>query len=210
MIYLCSNTPSSQKNIINLNLCQIKFNKFSVDLNQFDAVIFTSKNAVKALEKNQIKIPKNIKVFSIGSPTSKAALDAGFEDIYTSPFHHGNDFAKDIDEKLKGLKIAFFRAKEVVSKIAKLLNDRDITEIIAYENIILENTNLQKPPKDSIIVFTSPKNVRAFIQNFGFDTSYKAIAIGNATAKPLMEVCEPIISKDQTIEACLKLAKNLI
>ena len=61
------------------------------------------------------------------------------------------------------------------------------------------------------MIFSSPSNVEGFIKNFGkIDESYKVVVIGNATAKLLSSHKNLIISEKQSIDECLKLAKNLI
>lgn len=209
MIYLCSNTKINDKNVINLNLCEIKFEKFDIDLDDFDTAIFTSKNAIKALEFNNI-LPKNIEVFVIGKATKEACINFGFSKIYMSDFAFGDEFAREILNLLKNKKVVFFRADEIVSKLDKILlqNNIDLTQIKSYKNEI-KKLNLNPLQSNSIIIFTSPKNVKAFLDNFTWDSSFKAIAIGKTTAKTLSEFCNPLVSEVQSVEYCVKLAKSL-
>ncbi|ASM35215.1 uroporphyrinogen-III synthase [Campylobacter sputorum subsp. bubulus] len=210
MIYLVSHTKFNDNSVKHLQVCEIKFHKFSVDLSKFDALVLTSKNSVKALKFNLINLA-NLEVFSIGEGTTKEALNFGFTKIYTAKNAHGNEFANEIARLLKSKKTLFLKAKEVVSDVFGILKNGGVNliEIIAYENVFLNLPNELKPPKNSIIIFTSPSNVDGFLRNFELDLSYKIIAIGKKTAISLKNFPNIIVSKTQSIENCIEIAKNL-
>ncbi|MSN96387.1 uroporphyrinogen-III synthase [Campylobacter sp. FMV-PI01] len=209
-IFLVSHTENDR--VKNIKVCGVKFYNFSIDLSDFDALVATSKNSIKALKNNSINLV-NLEVFSIGQSTTKAALDFGFTQIYTAKNSHGNEFAHEIIPLLKNKKVIFLKAKDSVSNIREILikNHINLSEILAYETEIL---NLSKdeilskiPPKNSVLIFTSPSNVKGFLQNFNIDDSYKLIAIGKATAKELKGYKNVSISDKQNINECIKLAK---
>lgn len=210
MIYLISHTSSSRKEVRNLRVCQIEFLKFSLDLGNFKALVLTSKNSVKALEFNEI-LPKNLEVFSIGSGTSDAARNFGFSEVYTAKNAHGEEFAKEIAPLLKGKKTLFLKALKTVSNVGEILRSKavSLTEIVAYENKFLKLNVSQKPPINSTLIFTSPSNVLAFLENFSLDESYRVVAIGKATAKELKFHPNLIVSEFQNIDKCIDLALNL-
>lgn len=209
-IYLISHTQNQA--VKNLKVCEIEFLKFSVDLSKFEALVITSKNSIKALKFNNIK-KVNLKVFSIGDGSTKEALKYGFSDIYTAKNSHGNEFANEIASFLKCKKTLFLKAEKTVSDVGGILikNGAILTKITAYKNNFLNLDESLKPPLGSILIFSSPSNVEGFIKNFGkIDESYKVVVIGNATAKLLSSHKNLIISEKQSIDECLKLAKNLI
>ncbi|MDD7514034.1 MAG: uroporphyrinogen-III synthase [Campylobacter lanienae] len=210
MIYLISNTPFDDESVEKISLCDIKFNKFNIDLSEFDALIVTSKNGINSLKFNSI-ILADILVFAIGKATALSCKEFGFTQIYEAQNSHGSEFGAEILEKLYGKRILFIKAKETISNLDIYFNQNgiDISVIDGYENLILKKDISSKPKSNSILIFTSPINVRAFIQNLGWDDSYKAVAIGKATAQALNPYTDPIISKSQTIKDCVELAKSL-
>ena len=210
MIYLISNTPFDDESVEQISLCDIKFNKFNIDLSEFDALIVTSKNGINSLKFNSI-ILADILVFAIGKATALSCKEFGFTQIYEAQNSHGSEFGAEILEKLYGKKVLFIKAKETISNLDIYFNQNgiDISVIDGYENLILKKDISSKPKSNSILIFTSPINVRAFIQNLGWDDSYKAVAIGKATAQALKPYTDPIISKSQTIKDCVELAKSL-
>ncbi|WP_086306781.1 uroporphyrinogen-III synthase [Campylobacter devanensis] len=210
MIYLISNTPFDDESVEQISLCDIKFNKFNIDLSEFDALIVTSKNGINSLKFNSI-ILADILVFAIGKATALSCKEFGFTQIYEAQNSHGSEFGAEILEKLYGKRVLFIKAKETISNLDIYFNQNgiDISVIDGYENLILKEDISSKPKSNSILIFTSPINVRAFIQNLGWDDSYKAVAIGKATAQALKPYTDPIISKSQTIKDCVELAKSL-
>ena len=210
MIYLISNTPFDDESVEQISLCDIKFNKFNIDLSEFDALIVTSKNGINSLKFNSI-ILADILVFAIGKATALSCKEFGFTQIYEAQNSHGSEFGAEILGKLYGKRVLFIKAKETISNLDIYFtqNGIDISVIDGYENLILKKDISSKPKSNSILIFTSPINVRAFIQNLGWDDSYKAVAIGKATAQALKLYTDPIISKSQTIKDCVELAKSL-
>ena len=210
MIYLISNTPFDDESVEKISLCDIKFNKFNIDLSEFDALIVTSKNGINSLKFNSITLA-DILVFAIGKATALSCREFGFTQIYEAQNSHGSEFGAEILEKLYGKRILFIKAKETISNLDIYFNQNgiDISVIDGYENLILKKDISSKPKSNSILIFTSPINVRAFIQNLGWDDSYKAVAIGKATAQALKPYTDPIISKSQTVKDCVELAKSL-
>ncbi|NLK67324.1 MAG: uroporphyrinogen-III synthase [Campylobacteraceae bacterium] len=208
MIYLISHTPNDR--VKHIRVCEIKFNKFSVDLSEFEALVVTSKNSIKALKENSISLA-NLEVFSIGEGTTKEASEFGFSQIYTAKNAHGTEFAYEIAPLLKGRKALFLKAKETVSDVGGILEKSgvNLTQITAYQNSFLKLDLSLKPENESVLIFTSPSNVKGFLKNFDIDKSYKLIAIGNATAKELANYPNLIVSNKQTIDECINLALNL-
>lgn len=207
-IYLISHTPNDR--VKNIKVCELEFLNFNLNLDEFNALVVTSKNSIKALEFNNIK-PSNIKLFSIGEPTTKVGLKFGFVDIYTASSHHGDEFANEILPFLKGKKVLFLRAKDVVSKIDEILTKNKIrlTTIITYENKFISLSEENRPPKGSILIFTSPSNVKGFLKNYNIDESYTIVSIGKATSKELKNYKNVITSPFQDINECINLAKTL-
>lgn len=214
MIYLIGSNAKF-KGVKTLILNQIKPFKFSLNLSDFNALIITSKNAINALGFNKTKPIKNLQIYAIGSASAKAAKLFGFNEIYTSKNSHGDEFAREILALLKGKKVLFLRAEKTASNIAKILleNDINLSEIIAYKNVFKPVLKELKPPQKSVLIFSAPSAVRNFALNFNWQNDnpegYKCVAIGKTTAKELAKFCEPLISDEQSLKACIKLALKI-
>lgn len=210
MIYLVgSNSKFSGVKTIVLN--EIVFFDLDVNLADFNAIVLTSKNSINALKNSNINPDKNLEIYAIGDTSSKAANDFGFTKIYTAKNSHGNEFAMEIAPFLIGKKVLFLRAKHTSSDVFEILKKSsiDIKQIIAYENVAKTHVKEPKPQKHSVIIFSAPSAVRNFKANFDWDSTYKAVAIGNTTAQELSSFCKPYICKIQSIKECIKLAKTL-
>ena len=209
-IYLVSNTKTVDESVVNLSVSKIEFLKFEINLSEFDALVATSKNAFKALKFNGI-LPINLPVFAIANSCAAVAREFGFSEIYTGQNAHGDDFAREILPLLKGKKVLYLKGKDSASNFLEILQDGgvNIKAVIAYENVLNPCKMELKPPKDSILIFSSPINVRNFLTNFGWDESYQTISIGKVTAKEL-NFTKPLVSQSQDINACIALAKTLL
>ena len=210
-IYLVSNTKTADESIVNLSVSKIEFLKFEINLSEFDALVATSKNAFNALKFNEISALENLPVFAIASGCAAAAKGLGFTQIYTGQNAHGDDFAREILPLLKGKKVLYLKGKDSASNFLEILQKSgvNIKAVIAYENVLNPCKMELKPPKDSILIFASPINVRNFLTNFGWDESYQTISIGKVTAKEL-KFSTPLVSQSQDINACIALAKTLL
>ena len=209
-IYLISNTKTTDESVVNLSVSRIEFLKFELNLSDYDVLVATSKNAFNALKFNNIKAI-NLPVFTIANSCAAAAREFGFSEIYTGNNAHGDDFAREILPLLKGKKVLYLKGKDSASNFLEILQNGgvNIKAIIAYQNVLNPCKMELKPPKNSILIFASPLNVRNFLNNFGWDESYKVISIGKVTAKEL-KFTEPIVSQSQDINACIALAKTLL
>ena len=210
-IYLVSNTKTADESVVNLSVSKIEFLKFEINLSDFDALVATSKNAFKALKFNEISALENLPVFAIANSCAAAAREFGFSEIYTGQNAHGDDFAREILPLLKGKKVLYLKGKDSASNFLEILQNGgvNIKAVIAYENVLNPCKMELKPPKNSILIFSSPINVRNFLTNFGWDESYQTISIGKVTAKEL-NFTKPLVSQSQDINACIALAKTLL
>lgn len=209
-IYLLS--ESSHEGVINLPLIKANYFDVSLDISSYEALIFSSKNAVYALDKID-KNWRNIPAFAIGEATASVITKLGGNLAYVASNAYGNDFAYEIIEKLKGKKVAFLRAKKVLSNLEEILQFAKIQldSHVLYETTCNAQNTLYPIEKNSIIIFTSPSTVECFFKSYTWDNSSHAVCIGSVTSKALpMYIKNLHVSSKQTIKGCIELAKTLI
>lgn len=205
-IYLLN--EQKHENVENLEVFQIEYIKSDIDLKKYDALVFTSKNGVKAINSfNQDW--KNIPSYAIAQKTANTIIKLGGVVEFIGNSGHGNDFAYELKNVLKDKKVLYVKALKTVSNLPNILKENSIflDEIIAYRtsckksNIILE--------ENSIFIFTSPSSVECFFKQYSWKNSYKAIVIGKTTAEFLPSNINYEISSQTSVEECIKLAKQL-
>ncbi|MPL74017.1 hypothetical protein SDC9_19826 [bioreactor metagenome] len=205
-IYLLN--EQKHENVENLEVFQIEYIKSDIDLKKYDALVFTSKNGVKAINSfNQDW--KNIPSYAIAQKTANTIIKLGGVVEFIGNSGHGNDFAYELKDVLKDKKVLYVKALKTVSNLPNILKENSIflDEIIAYKtsckksNIILE--------ENSIFIFTSPSSVECFFKQYSWKNSYKAIVIGKTTAEFLPSNINYEISSQTSVEECIKLAKQL-
>ena len=206
-IYLLSS--KKYKDVENIQIFKINYINKDIDFSKYDFLIVTSKNAiysVNSFNKNWKKIP----CIAIAKMTAKEILklDGIVEFVGTSG--HGDEFAKEIIDKIKGKKVLYLRAKKVVSNLVEILkeNSIEVNESIVYETVCNDFVNL-KIEKNSTIIFTSPSSVECFFKKFQWNDSLKAVVIGKTTAKYLPNNISYEISAETSIEECIKMAKTI-
>ncbi|MCG3650676.1 uroporphyrinogen-III synthase [Aliarcobacter butzleri] len=205
-IYLLN--EQKHEDVENLEVFQIEYIKSDIDLKKYDALVFTSKNGVKAINSfNQDW--KNIPSYAIAQKTANTIMKLGGVIEFIGNSGHGNDFAYELKNVLKDKKVLYVKALKTVSNLPNILKENGIflDEIIAYRtsckksNIILE--------ENSIFIFTSPSSVECFFKQYSWKNSYKAIVIGKTTAEFLPSNINYEISSQTSVEECIKLAKQL-
>ncbi|WP_323589675.1 uroporphyrinogen-III synthase [Aliarcobacter butzleri] len=205
-IYLLN--EQKHEGIENLEVFQIEYIKSDVDLKKYDALVFTSKNGVKAINSFD-QDWKNIPSYAIAQKTANTIIKLGGIVEFIGNSGHGNDFAYELKNVLIDKKVLYVKALKTVSNLPNILKENGIflDEIIAYKtsckksNIILE--------ENSIFIFTSPSSVECFFKQYSWKNSYKAIVIGKTTAEFLPSNINYEISSQTSVEECIKLAKQL-
>lgn len=206
-IYLLSNQKYSD--VENLEVFHIEYIKSNPNLSNYDALIFTSKNAVYSLDSFNENW-KELDSYVIAPKTSQIIEKLGGKVVFTGITSHGNEFAQELIELLKNKKVLYVKALKTVSNLVEILKENKILvdELVAYKtsckksNISLEN--------NSVFIFTSPSSVECFFKQYQWKDNYKAIVIGKTTAKFLPKEVDYIISSETSIDECINLARQTL
>lgn len=178
-----------------------------INFSQYDALIFTSQNAVLAVDSFSSEW-KKIPAYTIAAQTAKTVKKLGGNLKFVSLTKHGNEFANELIQELKGKKVLYLRGKKVVTSLIEILEDAkiDCENIICYENACNENAKTKELPENSYIIFSSPSTIHCFFKKFDWKESYKAISIGHTTAKHFPQNIQPHIADTTSIESCINKA----
>lgn len=205
-IYLLNNLE--YEGVENLEVFGIEYLPSEININKYDALIFTSKNAIYSIDSFN-KDWRNIDSYAIAPKTANIIEKYNGKLVFTGVSSHGDNFAQELIPLLKDKKVLYIRASKTVSDLTEILknNNVDIEELIAYK------TSCKKVDKkledNSIFVFTSPSSVQCFFKNYDWNESYYAVCIGNTTAKYLPSEIKYKISSKTSIEECIKVAQEL-
>ncbi|MDD5360101.1 MAG: uroporphyrinogen-III synthase [Sulfurovaceae bacterium] len=207
MIYLFSS--SKYDDVLSMPIIEFKTLQDSIDLSNYDLLLFTSKNAVVLMDEIS-KEWKNIPSIAIGKESAEAISKLGGNVTFVSNGYSEN-LSYDIKQKFANKKILYIRPKVVATKhITDLTKENiDIDEFILYETICKKYDISQKPPLNSVLIFTSPSTIECFINNFKSLEEYKIVVIGETTAKALPQEIKYHISNTPNINECIKLALKL-
>ena len=204
-IYLLNNQKYSD--VENLEVFHIEYIKSNIDLSKYDALIFTSKNAIYSLDSFNKKW-KEIDSFAIAPKTANIIKQMGGKVVFTGITSHGDEFAQELMALLKNKKVLYIKALRTVSNLVNILKENNILidELVTYQtsckksNIPLED--------NSVFIFTSPSSVECFFNQYKWKDNYKAIVIGKTTAKYLPKEVHYTISSETSIDVCINLARQ--
>ena len=218
---IISNAKNSRMNIYilsdkkvkwaqNLPVIAIQPIKQNVDFSHYDALVFTSKNAIysiDAIDKTWKKKPS----YATAPQTAKVVKQLGGELKFVGKEKYGDKFAWEIVEKFKHQKLLYIRGSKIVSDIVNILNTNDVMcdELIIYETVCKKFDKEIKLPKNSTIIFSSPSTIKCFLKNVSWDESFKAISIGDTTAKYFPQNITPVIADTTSLASCVKKAIEL-
>ena len=101
-IYLLND--QKYQDIENLDIFGIEYIPSNIDLSTYDALIFTSKNAIYSLDSFN-KIWKNIPAYAIAPKTANIIEKLGGKLVFTGETSHGDEFANELILKLKDKKV---------------------------------------------------------------------------------------------------------
>ena len=203
-IYILSD--AKVKGAKNLPVIKQIFFKKDIDFSKYDYIIFTSKKGVEAADKISFKW-RYIPALAIGKATAKKIESLGAKVEFTATKFYGDEFAKELSGILdKKSKLLYIRPKVVLSNLTQILKENGflIDEVVLYETICQECSKLEKPKKNSYIIFSSPSTIKCFFRCFSWDDSYKAVAIGKKTASFIPKNINYILSPKQTLKECVE------
>jgi len=179
----------------------------NIDLKDIDILLFTSKQAVKTtnqISKEWINYPSIV----IGDATQKEVIKLGGKVIYLPKKFYGEILAQEIKDKFKSKNILYLRPKIISYDISSTLSN--IKEQIIYQTKCKEYNITNKPPQNSIIIFTSPSTIECFLNNFSWESSYIAVVIGESTQKALPKYIQNYyISNKPMIDSCINKALEI-
>ncbi len=195
--------------VINIPLLNIKFLPQKINIKHYDALIFTSKNAIYSLNSFN-KEWKQIPSYAIAKKTQKIIEEEGGVISFVGKSSHGDGFAHELKDLLANKKTLYIRAKNVVSNLVQILKDNQVIvdELITYETSCNKLEYHVDIPKNSIIIFSSPSTIKCFFELYIWDDSYQAVCIGRTTASYLPKGISSKISPSQSLDECIIFAKS--
>ncbi|AWR94336.1 uroporphyrinogen-III synthase [Acidianus brierleyi] len=182
---LSENIHNKDIEIINIPLFEIKCISYKKDFDDYEAIAFTSKNAVKCFD-DWDKV-KNKKIFAIGKPTSELIREKGFNSIYPSEYDSIHLSNLILESGIKSL-VAFRSSKASADMKSILSNKIAYMEIYDYKTTIIKE-NVKKAKEElkkcnvNIVALTSSEIART-IASF-LNNCYKIISIGPMTTKTI-------------------------
>jgi len=208
-IYLLS--PVAREGTRALPMIRFEIVAQKIDFSRCDTLMFTSKQAVKSAETID-PAWKHYPSIAIGPATKKQIESLGGEVIYYPISFYGESLAEDIKRFFARRKILYLRPKTVSFDSKAYLSKAgiDLEEQIIYETSCIGYQKEDKPPKNAVIIFTSPSTIHCFLDNFGWEEEYRAVVIGQATKAHLPSNARCFVADEPLIDACVAKAREIL
>jgi uroporphyrinogen III methyltransferase/synthase len=196
------------------------------EIQQFDWMILTSAQAVRALVKRSgglkrglIPPGRRLRIACVGPVTAEAARRAGIPADYVAETHTGAGLAEELGKRLKGAKVFLPRSDRANPNLPPALkrHGAQVTEVIAYRTLRptdVEQRNLRQIAEGGAdaVLFFSPSAVQYFSELFGSEQlrglqdKLTITAVGPVTANALCQagLSRIVLAKDTTAAAVLE------
>ena len=194
----------------NLPVIKIEYLNPTIPTECFDAIIFTSKNGVKAIDKI---FPdwKNLPTFVVGDATASEVLKLGGKVLLQSREGNGSSLCDDIYKDYPDYCFLYPSPKITAFDIRGFLESKSVRveQIVMYETLCNAEC-LISPEENSIIIFSSPSTIECFFKKFTWSDNYKAIVIGKTTASHMPTSIPYEISSEHSLKSAVELAKRIV
>lgn len=144
---------------------------------------FYSSRAVKFCF-SSAKPPENVRLAAMGTGTAQTLRKSAGRVDFTGEGSPGQ-VANQFQQIAAGQKVFFPRAKNSYQTIQKLLaTSLTVCDAVCYDNSPIPVID---PVEADVFIFTSPLNVKAYLDQHPLDTSTQVLAIGGSTAAALYQ-----------------------
>ena len=191
----------------NLPMFEIEPQVSAIDFASYDALIVTSQNALLSVD-TMGSTWKTRPVYAIAPKTAQVVKQLGGHLRFVGKTKHGDSFAQELLEPLKGQRVLYLRGAKSVSNLTSILNENGVAcdEAIVYKTVCKSYPEKIVLPKHATVIFSSPSTIDCFLKNAEWDESYRAIAIGETTARHFPSTITPVIADTTSLESCVSKA----
>ncbi len=164
--------------LIDQPMINFKTVDFETPKQDYDVVFFTSPRSAQFFLEHH-DVPQKVNIATIGAATTKFLESKGYEVSFTG-VNSGepNDVAKEFKSFVQDKKVLFPQSNHSHQSMQKALNKEQIVNLIVYKTVLQPVQLLEQP---TVLVFTSPTNVRSFIKKNTIVSTQKIIAWGKTT-----------------------------
>jgi uroporphyrinogen-III synthase len=144
----------------------------------YEAIFFSSERSVDFFLTKQLPLDRHL-LCCIGQKTADALTKWGYSsDFIGKRSGEPNSVAKQLREFIGTEKLLFPQSTISNKSVQKEFPEEQCLNLVVYETFALPTALRQRP---DILVFTSPSNVRSFLQMNTVDDKQRVIAWGSST-----------------------------
>lgn len=149
---------------------------------EYDWIFIASSNGAKLLL-NSFSVPETTKVGVVGEATARAVKSFGIFPDFIGKTGNMIELGDLLARTIGKSSVLFVGAEGGSEKVRSAIPSNQRTFLPIYRTILAENITI---PETEIVFLTSPSNAKSYLKNASL-TEKKVIAIGNTTAKYLLD-----------------------
>lgn len=206
-VYLISKT--AYEGVIHIPVLAISFLTPDIDFSEYEGVVVTSKQAIKALQQYTFSW-KNLKCICVSEGTAEAARQAGAAEVEVGD-GYGESLPNVLCAEERSGKWLYLRPKVVASDWVETARELGIKidEAVVYETQCNEDVPHLSIANSGVLIFTSPSSIRCFLQNYSILSSHTIIVIGKTTQKALPAGISSYVSEASSVVSAVDLARQI-
>lgn len=206
-IYLISKTP--YEGVIHIPILTIRFLSPTIDFNDYEGVIFTSKQGVLALQNYSLDWEK-LGCICVSESTANTARAVGAENVEVAQ-GYGMSILDILCDKKRNGKWLYLRPKVIASEWVEGAREQgiEIDEAVVYESVCNEEASDFAISQEGVLIFTSPSTIRCFLQNYPIFPTQDVVVIGKTTQNALPVEVGSYLSETTSVEAAVELARQI-
>ena len=195
--------------MIHVPILNTTFLQPKINFSDYDAIVLTSKQAVRALNKIS-SAWKKIPALSIASKTEEMVQNSGAV-LLDRGEGYGDTLDDIIVKKYHDLRWLYPRPKVVASNFMERVKEQGIKieDAVVYETSCNSTCQTLELPDNAILIFTSPFTITCFLEYFEFLPTYRVVVIGKTTAKSLPKNLVSEMPDTPNVDSCVRLAKEI-
>lgn len=191
-------------------------------LGEFAWILFTSRNAVKAVRQRAAELriqipPGQSRVGVVGPATAEEARNAGFQVTHIASRAIGRALVDDLASELRGKKVFLPHSDRADPELRRALEGcgTELTEAIAYRTLVAEaplDARRTEIMKADATLFFSPSAVAGFLEMFGdaarslLAKTAIAVALGPVTEAALKSagIERAVVAEDTSVAGIVR------
>lgn len=206
-IYLISKTP--HPGVTHIPILKTRFFAPDIDFSQYDGLIVTSKQILKALEGYSDQW-RTLPIIAVSESTAEVFQKEGCA-IAAVADGYGEGVGLIVEKQFSQMRWLYLRPERVASLWAQAARDKGvkIDEAVMYKTECNDEALGCEIAENGILIFTSPSSIRCFCEKRAILPTHTVVAIGKTTKNALPDGVDATLSPSVSVASAVDLGRQI-